>query len=343
MRNKILLTLLLTSILLGASTTGTHAQGRQDIDRQRLAQAGMKFLSLSVAPRAAALADAMTATTGTSTALFYNPASMAAMEDDLHIGLAYVDWLSDLSHNAGSIAYKPASGRYGVFGISVHSVDYGEVLSTVRANNEEGFIDVGTINPSGLAVGLGYARAITDRFSVGGQAKYVRQSLGSSFVRYDEGDGPRDAHEEGTVAADFGVLYHTGFRSLNFGVSVRNFSREVTYSQDSFELPLTFRIGFAMDLFDLTSVDGNTHSALLAVDFERPRDYAEQMKAGMEYRFMDILALRAGYVFPTDQQGINLGAGLSYGMGSFQSAVDYAYTNFGVFGAVHRLGVTLGL
>lgn len=341
MRTTILLSALL---IFGGLATAAYAQDSDDIGRQRLGQTGMKFLELSVDARAAAMGDALTATSASSTSLFYNPAGMAEMTENLHVGLGQVDWLADLSHSFGTIAFKPAGGRYGIVGVSVQSVSYGDVLSTVRANNEKGYVDVGTISPSGFAVGLGYARLITDRFSVGGQAKYVTQSLGSSFVQYDGGNGTIEDHEESALAADFGVLYKTGFRSLQFGASVRNFAREVRYAQDTFELPLTFRIGFAMNMLDLAGMQaGGDHDASLAVDFMRSRDYPEQVRAGLEYTFMNIISLRGGYVFPTDQQGLNLGAGLNYGFSGVQAAIDYAYTDFGIFGNVNRFAVSLGI
>ncbi len=138
------------------------------------------------------------------------------------------------------------------------------------------------------------------------------------------------------------MLYDTGFRSLNFALSVRNFSQELTYVDENFELPLTFNVGLSMDLTDLmATVDPNMHAFNFMIEAERPRDFSEQIKLGGEYTFMNILALRAGYVFPTDEAGISLGAGLNYGVSNIGIGVDYAYTTFGVFDSVQRMGVHL--
>ncbi len=51
----------------------------------------------------------------------------------------------------------PFVRNYGVFGFSLMAVDYGEVQETIRADNDQGFIDLGTIRPSAFAVGAGYA------------------------------------------------------------------------------------------------------------------------------------------------------------------------------------------
>ncbi len=107
-----------------------------------------------------------------------------------------------------------------------------------------------------------------------------------------------------------GNLYKTGFKSLNLAMGLRNFSRELTYSRESFELPLTFRIGLSMDMLDITPVDPQMHSFLLSIDTERPRDYYENIRIGGEYIFMDIFSVRAGYAFPHDVKGLNAGFGL---------------------------------
>lgn len=320
------------------------AQPGPDIERERLAQTGMKFLSISVDPRAAALADAFTARQSASASLFANPAGMAGMEGFAHVSLSQVEWFANFQYAAGSVAFNPAGGRFGTFGLSIMAADYGNFQATIRADNERGFLDVGTVSPSAMVLGLGYARELTDRFAVGGQVKFVRQALGESTMGFDEGGGRLiEDNAASTVAFDLGVLYNTGFRSLNFAISARNFSREVTYSEESFELPLTFRIGVAMDMLDLAPGMDQNHGFVLTVDAERPRDYAEQLHVGGEYSFMNLFFLRGGYVFPTDEQGFNAGGGVRLSFGGLDLGADYAYSEFGRLGNVHRVGLNIGL
>ena len=315
-----------------------------DLGRDRLAQTGMKFLSISVDPRMAALGDASTALTNSSASMFYNPAGMARINGLSHLSLNQVQWVGDFEYSAGSVALRPYEGQYGVVGISILMASYGEVTETIRTNNEEGYVDIGTFSPSALAFGVGYAQAITDQFSFGGHLKYARQSLGRSTMRLAEsGDPVRSSNEEGTIVGDFGVLYNTGFRSLTFAFSVQNFSRELTYAQESFELPLTFNVGVAMDVMDFSSMDSDMHQFNVALDARRPRDYDEQIKLGGEYVFMDLLALRGGYVLPTDEQGVSLGAGLNLSISNVAFTANYAYTQFGRLGNVNRIGVAFFL
>jgi hypothetical protein len=319
-----------------------HAQGAgtgTELETKKLAQTGFKFLSVSVDPRAAAMADALTARDNASSlALFYNPASMAYFDRTFHFAAGQTRWINSTDYNFASVAYRPIGGQYGVIGLSIVAVSYPEVLRTIFASNEQGYLDQGTYSPSALAIGLGYARAITDRFAVGGHAKFARQNLGEAQVTQA---GRMESYAKSTIAVDFGVLYRTALQSLTFAMSVRNFSRELTYVEESFELPLTFQIGATYNLMDLLAPANGMHALWLSVDAVRPRDYPEQIKVGAEYSFMNLLFLRAGYITPTDEQGINVGGGLRLGSETFRIGVDYAYTSFGIFDNVHRLGLQL--
>ncbi len=311
----------------------------QDIPRERRAQTGFKFLSVSPDARAAGMGDAYSAMKVGSTAMFYNPATMAYLDRKFHLATGQVKWIADVTYNMGSVGLRT---NWGVFGLSIVAVDYGDFERTIRADNDQGFLDVGTYSPSAWVIGLGYARAITDRFSVGGNIRIAKQSLGNVPVGV-EGTAPvTKKFDERSTIVDFGVLYWTGFKSLTLALNTRNFSQENKYSEESFELPLTFRMGLAMDLIDFTSLDKKAHSMILSLDTERPRDFSEQIKIGIDYTIMQMLSLRAGYAMPTDEQGISLGVGLGRDLGGVDLRVDYAYTDFGVFDSVNRLTLQAG-
>ena len=350
--------LTLLFMVLFAHTAWAQFQ-EEEIEGERLAQTGMKFLSVSVDPRAAAMGGALTALENGSASMFYNPAGMAGITRFVDVALGQTQFIGNADYNIGSAAFRPLDGLYGVFGVSLVAVNYGEFLGTIRADNEQGFVDLGTFSPTAMALGVGYARALTDRFAVGTNVKYVRQSLGAAVMSVDtDGNMERRDTDASTVAVDFGVLYRvapnahsslvrrcdgTGFRSLNFAVTARNFSREITYAEESFELPLTFRIGLSMNMMHLTSVDPAVHSFLLSVNAERPRDFAERVQLGGEYVFMNTMALRAGYAYPSDEEGVSIGAGLQQSFRGIGFGFDYAYTDFGILGDVNRVALRISL
>ena len=312
--------------------------------QKKLAQTAMKFLSVSVSPRAAGLGDALTAIEHGSASLFYNPSGMAWQESNLDIVVGQTQWIAEINYSMGSISFRPGSGRMGVIGFSFVMVDYGELEETIRFDNDQGFLDVGTFSPSAWSFGVGYARKLSDRFSVGAQFKWANQFLANSVMGIDDGgDYLRENVEEGVLAYDFGVLYKTGFRSLNFAVSARNFAPEITFSEESVALPLTLNIGVSMDMMDLIAQGTNMHQLLLSVDASNPRDFSEQIKVGTEYVFLNTFILRAGYAFPTDEQGFSVGLGLKQSLRRFGFGADYSFTDFGVLSNVQRLAIRFSL
>ncbi|HUF09478.1 MAG TPA: PorV/PorQ family protein [Rhodothermales bacterium] len=330
----------------------------EPVATEKRGQTGFKFLTTTVNARSAAMGGAITSSTvGSSLSLFENPASMARMEGDFHVAAGVVDHLVDFRYNYASAAYQPVGGAYGVVGLSLVYVDYGDFFETVRANNEQGFIELGTYSPTALGLGLGYARSFSDRFSVGAHVKYALQDLGSFAVaRVSQGGTPLGDGTSGTfrdyslntLAVDFGVLYNTGFRSLTIAMSTRNFSREMIYERERFELPLTFQLGMSMDLIDLTSLDPNVHAFQFSVDAQRPRDFVEHLKLGAEYTVMNVLSLRGGwgqaFVGSEDsEQGLSLGGGIKYEIGGIGFGADYAYTDFGLFGQLQHIGIQFSL
>lgn len=307
--------------------------------RKKLAQTGFKFLSVTSDARGGALGDAMTTLESGSSALFFNPAGMARLNGRFEATFSMNKWIADINHNAFSLAFSPATGRYGVFGLSFMNVDYGKLIGTMVWGSESGFVETGTFHPTAFAVGFGYAKALTDKFAVGGQVRVASQDLGNSFVVVGTDSLSVKHNLAAATSFDFGTTFRTGFKSLVFGMSLRNFSNEITYEREGFQLPLTFRIGLSMNVLDLANIPANKMSCLVSVDAVHPRDYPEQVMLGLEYNLMQMFSLRAGYVSPSDEHKLSLGFGVRF-MGA---TVDYAYTPFGVFDNVQRITLRFGL
>lgn len=314
-------------------------------EHQKVAQTGMKFLSVVVDARASALGDAVTSLEGGSSYLFLNPASMARLKTFADVSMGQMNWIADIKYLYGTAAFAPFEGDYGIVGLMVLSVDYGVFQGTIRANNELGYIETGEFNPMAFSVGVGYAKAFSDKFSVGGNVKWVKQDLGPTYFNFSESNSLlRKDNKKEIVAFDFGILYKTGFKSLNFGMVVRNFSKELKYEKEQFQLPLVFKIGLSMNVFDLiSSIDGNLHSFLLSADAVHNRDYAEQINFGGEYSFMNMVSLRAGYSTPNDERGFSLGFGMKQSIDTYNIGLDYSYAPFGIFSSVHRFTVMFSL
>jgi len=316
-------------------------------ENQKLAQSGFQFLSVVSDARAAAMAEAMTSLQNGSSALFFNPAGMAEMANFIDVTASINQWIADIKHQTFSLAVRPAKGQYGVLGFSIQYVDYGDFYGT-RVNNSVplGYDDLGIFKLNALALGVGYAKQLTDRFSVGGQVKWVRQDLGQSTIainiRPDTTDptGQRRIADTSLISNkltplvfDFGTQFKTGIKSLVFGMSVRNFSKDMKYSTEGFQTPLVFTLGISMNVLDFFEELPLDQSLVVSVDASQYSDHPEQIKVGLEYRLMNILSLRGGYANDNGGNGMSLGIGVS----QFGFAFDYAYTPFGVFDKVQRV------
>jgi hypothetical protein len=313
----------------------------------KLAQTGFQFLTVVSDARAAGMGNAVTSLSLGSGSLFFNPAGLAEIPGLVDVSASDNRWIAGIHHMTVSLAFSPWKGRYGVLGFSAQGVDYGDkFFGTVvvpATENENGYIDTGDLKPSALALGVGYAKALNDRFSVGGQVRLVRQDFGDMFVPVTDSSRAITRFKKTPLAFDFGTLFKTGFKSLTFGMSVRNFSQEVKYIRESFELPLVFTLGIHADLMDWISIGGPKQSAILSIDAKHDRSHPEQLCVGLDYRLMNMLSCRIGYISRSnvsgntyvDENSMTYGIGLSL----VGLSVDYAYAPFGVFDSVQRVTV----
>jgi len=309
---------------------------------EKLAQTGFKFLSINYDARISAMGGSSVALQGNSTSLFYNPASMATLENVASIAFGQYNAIADFKYQYLSVAFAPENGLYGVFGLSYIGADYGVFKGTARADNAQGFIDIGEFSPENYAIGFGYAKSLSDKFSVGGHIKYGYQNLSGGPVQFEQG-GMFDVSEYdmNVLAYDFGLLYRTGYKSIAIGMYLRNFSDEKKYIREKFQLPLVFEIGLSANLNEFIDFDKEVHSLLLALDRTHPRDSYEATNLGLEYGFKNTFFLRTGIATPTDEEGLSFGVGFAQNLFGVDLAIDYAYTNFGVFGDVQRFGFNI--
>ncbi len=314
--------------------------------QDKRAQTSMKFLSVSPSARASSMSDAVTSVNMGAYSAFYNPATLALIDEKVSVTAGVVQWIADINHNSASVIFKPGNDKIGVFGLNATSVDYGDIIATVRdndPNNPLGYLDNGFVNPTAMTLGLSYANSITDQFSVGANFKYAYQDLTSAPINLDGNGGYiTESYAAGVGVLDFGAFYKTGFKSLNFAFALRNFSREVSFGEEEEELPLTFKIGISMNVLDLKNIDPEKHSLLVSIDTNRPRDYDEQVLFGVEYTFMNRFMVRGGYGFPKDEEKLSFGFGINQPVGGINLSIDYSYTQFGVFGEVNRFGAQIG-
>ncbi|GBD93432.1 hypothetical protein BMS3Abin05_01015 [bacterium BMS3Abin05] len=292
------------------------------------------FLEIGIGARAIGMGGAFVALANDASAMYWNPGGLAKLKNS-SVLLEHSEWLAGINFDYTNVILK--LGELGTIGGSITSLTMADqIVRTV--DRPEGTGE--RYSAGDLAVGLSYARSLTDRFSIGFNAKYIHQKIWHMTAS--------------AFAIDFGTLFITQFRGLRIGASLSNFGTNMRLDgrdilvyhdidprimgnnpripaelkTDSWALPLLFRLGVAMDV-----LNNAANRLTLAVDAQHPSDNAQSLNVGSEYAFRNFFMVRIGYksLFLQDgEEGLTFGAGLKqsiYGMADIQ--VDYAFANFG--------------
>jgi long-subunit fatty acid transport protein len=300
---------------------------------KKVGQTGLQFLKIDMSTRGAAMGGSYTTVNNDATSMFYNPAGLAMMESNVDVFITHTKWFADISYLGGGAAMN--IGNWGTVGVSWLTANYGnDFIGTQYANNYLGYVETGKLSVGAYAAGVSYAKRLTDRFTIGGQVKYCYQHLGENYI---DSLGTIRKNEVSGLAYDFGTIFYPGFKSFRIGMTIRNFSPEYKYVEEGFELPLTFVIGVAMDVFDLAGEHEN--SLLVSLDAVHPRDYTERIHIGAEYTYMKKISLRAGYKFNYDNEGFTAGIGIRENLAGVSLNIGYAYSPMTYFDAIHRISI----
>jgi hypothetical protein len=182
------------------------------------------------------------------------------------------------------------------------------------ANNPTGSFDV-----SSMAMAVHFASPLGPFVTAGVGGKYVGERLGTV-----SGAG---------FTADAGLQMRAGI--VGAGISATNLGGSMSYSGCRYDLPTNVGVGAALDL-PFTGIR-------LAVDANFPHAYYQDVRAGVEWRWRDVVALRAGYRRELNAPADLAGTGPSFGVGAGARGMwlDYAYIVPALGDGQHRLSVTL--
>jgi type IX secretion system protein PorV len=298
------------------------------------------FLKIGAGARAIALGGNYVGIANDVTALYWNPAGITKL-DRISFSATHTQWFADIKHNA--VMFSVPIDNSSAFGIEVLHLTSGDIEQTTIDEQEGNGI---FYDATDFSMGVAYARALTDRFSVAVKGKYITQTL------YNE--------ESSTFAIDFGTIYKTEFKGLTIGMNLANFggnmqmvgndlSRaevdpntgqefETQFKTESWPLPIIFRVGIAMDIVgnEETFFPNEENRLTLAIDGNHPNDNNETLGAGLEYVWNDLLALRMGYKGNHDSENFSFGGGLNLILSGLHFNFDYAYGDLGDLDTVQR-------
>lgn len=333
-----------TAILTFLTFTLCSAQSAKSVSN--VATTSASFLEIGVGSRAIAMGGAFVATANDASAMYWNPAGLGLLRN-IETIFVHTEWLAGISYDYAGIIFPIMDDAS--LGLNIISLSTDDMkVRTVDFPEGTGEF----FNASSFALGLAYGMHLTDRFSIGINAKYITERIWKE--------------KSSSFAIDLGTLYNTAIEGLRIGASLSNFGtdmqmtgddllvyHDIDESQpgnndrifaemktDSWPLPVLFQFGIAYDAINIES-----QRLTLATDAIHPANNRESIHAGIEYAFRNNYFIRTGYrnlFIPNSEEGLTFGAGVQLNIGSqFNILIDYAYADFGRLENAQRF--TLGL
>jgi hypothetical protein len=295
---------------------------------QRVGISSFTFLKIGVGARAIAMGEAFSATSDDASSLYWNPA-VAVQTEGLQVMVSHTEWFADVRHEfGGAIYHLTPEDALGVSIIALYTEDMARTTTSMPAGTGEffGFQD--------LAVGLTYSRKMTNQFSFGVTARYVREQLAELHMQ--------------TLVFDLGAYYMTGFSTARFAIVLSSFGSaakpagavDVTgvgavTEFEEFPPPTQFRLGFAID-----PILTDEHRLTTTVQLNHPNDNAENIGLGLEYGWNDLLFVRTGYRFNVGEQDWpSFGLGLKLKADFSTIGFDYGAAHYDILGFAHRFSL----
>ncbi len=306
-----------------------------------------QFLKIGAGARAIAMGGAFTGTEGDLHSIYWNPAGLSRMATFGAATFNHAEWLADISYDFAALALN--LGSFGTVGASL--VIFGTPEEDVRTIEfPEG--DGRKWDATSLAIGLAYAKNLTDRFSIGFSAKLISERIWNETAT--------------GIAIDVGTLYRTPFRGMRLGATISNFGTKMRlggrdiqfnfnpsgdpnigpsnipsqYRVEDYDIPLMFRIGIALDLVNTEAI-----RTTAAVDASHPNDNVEFVNSGLELAWRETFFVRVGYksLFLRDsEQGLTWGVGLHYDIvNGANIMIDYAFADYGRLDNVQFVSLSL--
>lgn len=303
-----------------------------------------EFLALGVGGRALGMGSASVALAADVTSGYWNPAGLSQIAYPQLMLMHDEQFGSLVNHDYGAVAIPV--GPSTSLGLSVLRLGVDDIPDTRNAGvdaagnpvtdlDQFSRIDperVSYFNAADWALLLTYSRSVSADFSYGANVKFIRREVAEYAAT--------------GIGFDVGIRYRA-WENVVFGVNVQDITTTfLAWSTGRNELiSPTVKLGGAVSVEAL----GGAFTPALDMDvrFEN-RQYAStfnfgpvsaDVRAGLEYQFRDLFALRIGY---SDVKQITLGAGIHLP----RLNIDYSFAKFDALqelGNTHRISLMFTL
>ena len=338
--------LIILFLMLGL---GTQSHAQLDGGTKKVGTTSAQFLKIGAGARAVGMGGAYSAMGHDIYSVYWNPAGISTSKNATEITFNHASWLADIRYDFAAASLN--LDEMGTIAIGFTSLGVPEQdVTTIENPNGDGR----TWDAGSMAIALTYSKMLTDRFSIGVNAKYIRERIWNSSAS--------------GFAIDVGTLYRTPFNDLTISAAIFNFGsdlsldgRDIQFNTDpnnnidtgpnnipanldtdEFAIPMMFRFGLAMDV-----VKSRYLRLSAAVDAVQPNDNTEYLNLGSEFAYDEMFMIRLGYRQLGDEYregGLTFGGGIKYMVNDgFGVIFNYAYANYGRLSDVHFFDVTIEL
>lgn len=281
------------------------------------------FLRISPDARSGAMGDVGLAIAPDANSVYWNLSKLPFAEKKAAIAVTYTPWLKELVNDVflAQVAGYTQIDENQSIGASLRYFSLGDIQFT-----DINQTDNGTFRPREFAIDAGYARRLSQNWSIGLALRYIHSSLASGLTVDQQTIRPGRA-----MAADLSSFYTKDFETDNgvntwsLGFAVTNIGTKISYTQSAQKdfLPTNLGLGtaytigldeynkvtFALDInkllvptpqSDSTYPDKSVLEGMFSSFGDAPGGFKEELhelmySLGAEYWYNNQFAVRAGY------------------------------------------------
>ncbi len=292
--------------------------------RMNAVNTAVPFLRISPDARSGAMGDAGVALSPDANSVYWNISKLPFAQKKSAVAVTYTPWLKELVNDvflAQLAGYTHLNENEAIGGslryFSLGDIQFTDINGTLQGN----------FRPREFAIDAGYARKLSDHWSLGVALRYIHSSLASGLTPENQPIRPGRA-----VAADFTGFYTKDFEKDNgtvnnwsFGFAFTNIGTKISYTQSAQKdfLPMNLGIGtaytFGLDEYnkltlaldinkllvptpksDSTYPDKSVLEGIFSSFGDAPGGFKEELhelmySVGAEYWYNNQFAVRAGY------------------------------------------------
>lgn len=288
------------SIVLALALLGLTLQA--PLAHAAAGEAGFAFLKLGIGARPMGMGSAYVALADDPTALYWNPAGLAAVEG-AQVTVMHNEWIQDFRQEFAGVTRAFSKGTAG-FGVS------GFYTSEFEKRDDVGNL-IGHFGFNDFAVTGAFAHRFPHQARAGVAVKFIREMI--------------DQETASAVAFDLGAQMGLGGSGVTLGAAVQNLGGDAKFISESFPLPRTLRAGAAFS----HAIPSMTGKGTLSAEVRKARGDDSHVHVGGEFEYKERVALRAGAKFGYDDEKMSFGLGLIQHRFHFDYALVPLSSNLG--------------